>query len=130
MLDARPCASMTAAWVVLGVISFSNSSHFDEVPNSKSLKPVILPPGRARLSTSPLPTGSMIWTNTTGMVRVACRSAATTGVLLPTITSGLSATNSATCIAMRLASAAPKRYSTRTLRPSVHPNSCSPCRNA
>ena len=35
-------------------------------------KPVALPPGRARLSTKPAPTGSVTCTNTIGTVRVAC----------------------------------------------------------
>ena len=34
-----------------------------------------LPPGRARLSTNPAPTGSATCTNTVGTVRVACRNA-------------------------------------------------------
>ena len=37
-------------------------------------KPVALPPGCAMLSTKPAPTGSTTPTNTTGMVRVACKS--------------------------------------------------------
>jgi esterase/lipase len=38
--------------------------------NSKSAKPVILPPGCARLATNPAPTGSETCANTTGMARV------------------------------------------------------------
>ena len=36
------------------------------------MKPVALPPGRARLSTKPAPTGSPTTGNTIGTVRVAC----------------------------------------------------------
>ena len=36
------------------------------------MKPVALPPGRARLSTKPPPTGSPTIGNTIGTVRVAC----------------------------------------------------------
>jgi hypothetical protein len=36
----------------------SNSSHFAPKPNSQLVKPVVFPPGRARLSTKPMPTGS------------------------------------------------------------------------
>ena len=36
------------------------------------MKPVTLPPGRARLSTKPAPTGSATIVNTIGTVRVAC----------------------------------------------------------
>src|SRR5262245_51337379 len=47
--------------------------------------------------------------------------------------SGASATNSAEYLRMRSASPEPKRYSIRTLRPSVQPDCCSPlqeCRDA
>ena len=46
------------------------------------------------------------------------------------MTSGASATNSAAYLRMRSASPAAQRVSIRTLRPSVQPNCCSPCRNA
>ena len=44
------------------------------------MKPVALPPGRARLSTKPAPTGSGTITNTIGTVRVACSNGATVAV--------------------------------------------------
>jgi hypothetical protein len=59
-------------------------------------KPVMLPPGRARLATKPCPTGSLTLAKTMGMVWVACLSAATIGVLLATIRSGLARTVSET----------------------------------
>ena len=40
---------------------------------SNCMKPVALPPGRARLSTKPAPTGSGTIANTIGTVRVACK---------------------------------------------------------
>ena len=40
------------------------------------MKPVALPPGRARLSTKPAPTGSATIANTIGTVRVACSNGA------------------------------------------------------
>ena len=46
-----------------------------------TIKPVVFPPGRARLSTKPLPTGSMTVTNTIGTVRVASCKAASAGLL-------------------------------------------------
>src|SRR5215469_9201739 len=49
----------TAARVTLGAISFSSSIHFALMPNSNSVNPVALPPGRARLATKPEPTGSL-----------------------------------------------------------------------
>ena len=45
--------------------------------------PVMLPPGLARLATSPLLTGSIATANTMGMVDVACL---TVGTALPTVT--------------------------------------------
>ena len=44
------------------------------------MKPVALPPGRARLSTKPAPTGSTTIANTIGTVRVACSNGATVAV--------------------------------------------------
>jgi hypothetical protein len=41
------------------------------------MKPVTLPPGRARLSTKPAATGSPMTGNTIGMVRVACNTGPT-----------------------------------------------------
>ena len=54
------------------------------------VNPVMLPSGRAMLATNPLPIGSDTDTNTIGIVRVACISAVTTGVLWPRMQSGLS----------------------------------------
>ena len=51
---------------------------------------VALPPGCARLSTKPEPTGSAICTNTIGTVRVACCNAATVALPVARITSGAS----------------------------------------
>ena len=44
---------MTATQMIEGAIRFSNSSHFAPIANSKLPKPVILPPGRAKLATNP-----------------------------------------------------------------------------
>ena len=62
----------TATRVTPGAISLSSSSHFPLKPYSNDIKPVALPPGRARLSTKPAPTGSGTIVNTIGTVRVAC----------------------------------------------------------
>ena len=78
-----------------GAISFSNSTHFALNPYSREMNPVALPPGRARLSTKPAPTGSARAVNTIGTVRVACSNAATAGLPLERMTSDASATNSA-----------------------------------
>jgi hypothetical protein len=59
-----------AARVTLGAISLSSSSHLAASAYSKMTKLVALPPGRAMLTTSPEPTGSMTLTNTIGTVVV------------------------------------------------------------
>src|SRR5262249_16315888 len=65
-------------------------------PYSYSMKPVTLPPGRASVSTKPAPTRSATCTNTIGTVRVACSSGSVVALLTARMTSGASATNSAT----------------------------------
>src|SRR5262245_25190419 len=78
-LDGTPLAHasgyggsrITAARVTPGAICFSSSNHLPPIPNSYGVKPVTLPPGRARLSTNPAPTGSGTFVNTIGTVRVA-----------------------------------------------------------
>ena len=50
-------------------------------------RPVILPPGRARLATRPVPRGSATATKTIGMTDVACFAARTGGVPVATMTS-------------------------------------------
>jgi hypothetical protein len=79
------------------------------MPYSNSVKPVVLPPGRARLATKPAPTGSTTFTNTIGTMRLARCNDATAGLALAKITSGASATNSAAYLRLRSASLAPQR---------------------
>src|SRR5262245_48833870 len=57
---------MTAARVTLGAICLSSSSHFPLRLYSYTVKPVALPPGRAKLSTKPAPTGSATFTKHDG----------------------------------------------------------------
>src|SRR5262249_60967191 len=85
----------TAARVTLGAISFSSSIHFALMPNSNSVNPVALPPGRARLATKPEPTGSVTCTNTTGTLRGAASNGPTTEEPTARRTSRRGATNSA-----------------------------------
>src|SRR5262249_19079826 len=63
--------------------------------NSAAIRdtPVMFPPGRLRLVTRPVPTGSPDIT-TIGISRVACFAASAQGVYTATITSTLRATNS------------------------------------
>ena len=87
-------------------------------------KPVALPPGRARLATRPLPTGSLAIAKTMGMTSVACLTA-TPALPVVTMTSTLSRTNSAAISENRSLRPSPQRYSIATLRPSVQPSSAS-----
>src|SRR6516162_2793678 len=70
----------TATRDTLDAISLRSSSHFTPMPYSYKTKPVALPPGRARLSTNPAPTGSTVCANTIGTVRVTACNAATVGL--------------------------------------------------
>jgi hypothetical protein len=94
------------------------------------MKPVALPPGWARLSTMPAPTGSATAANTIGKVRLICCNAVTARVPLAKIVFGASATNSAAYFALRSALSSLQRVSIRTLRPTPQPDSCRPCWNA
>ena len=116
----------TATRVTPGAICLSSSSHFPPMLYSKFMKPVALPPGRARLSTKPAPTGSATTGNTIGTVRVACSNGPTVVAPEARMTSGASATNSAACLRISAASAVAQRVSIRTLRPMVQPNCCQP----
>jgi hypothetical protein len=77
--------------------------------NSKAIKPVALPPGRERLATNPLPTGSIVVTNTMGIVRLASCKARTMEAAVPKITSGDNATSSAAYLRKRSVSPEPHR---------------------
>jgi hypothetical protein len=112
-----------------GAISLSASSHLLPMLNSKAVKPVSRPPGRARLGTKPLPTGSVTSTKTIGSVPLTGSSPAITGVVGAKIKSGASPTSSFAWACRRLASGT-QRYSRRRLRPSTQPSSRSPASNA
>src|SRR4051794_5923548 len=76
------------------MMSLSNSIHLPLNDASIFMNPVIFPPGRGKLATNPLPTGSETTTNTIGIVLVSRCSAATTWVVCPRITSGFRPTSS------------------------------------
>src|SRR5262245_48605118 len=68
--------------------------HLPAMANSKTVNPVILPSGRAKLVTKPAATGLETCVKTIGMASVYCRSA-TAGVLVAArITSGCRSTSS------------------------------------
>ena len=57
--------------VVVGTSSCSSSSRFCPTSTFKLVTPVMLPPGRFRLATRPISTGSLPVTKTIGIVVVA-----------------------------------------------------------
>src|SRR2546430_10377863 len=83
-----------ATRVMFGAIRFSNSSHLLAIEDSKVVKPVRLPPGRAKLCTTPAVTGSLTCTNTVGVVRATSLTATAMGVELAKITSDRKSNNS------------------------------------
>src|SRR6516225_4383691 len=89
-------------------------------------RPVMLPPGRDRLATKPLPTGSFATTNTIGMTDVACFTARS-AVPDVTMTSTFSWTNSAAISTNRSSRPSAQRYSTAMVRPSIQPKSRNRC---
>ena len=92
-------------------------------------RPVTLPPGRARLTTKPVPTGSPP-AKTIGITDVACFAARTFTVPLETMTSIFCRTNSATISAARSLRPSAHRTLTATVRPSIQPSSRNRCTKA
>src|SRR5262245_16550635 len=126
--DVKAASRRTEARVTPGAICLSSSSHFPLIPYSKLINPVALPPGRARFSMKPPPTGSATCTNTIGTSRVACSNGAKVEVPGARRTSGRSASNSAAYLRALSALPAPQRKSIVTLRPTVQPNCCRLCK--
>ena len=96
----------TAARRILGAASLSSPSHLPPMASSKFWNPLIFAPGRARLATKPLLTGSETWVNTIGIVLVSLRNSANAVQPATTITSGVERTSSAADAFSRLASPA------------------------
>src|SRR5215510_9324095 len=132
LLIAKLCVASrrTATRIRLGAICLSNSNHFALRLNSNAMKPVALPPGRARLSTYPAPTGSLTTVNTTGTVRVDSSSGPTPEPPPERMTSGASAASSAECLRISVMLGVAQRVSIRRFCPMPQPNMASPCRNA
>src|SRR6516225_10381249 len=84
-------------------------------------RPVMLPPGRLRLVTMPLPTASDT-KKTFGITEVTCFAARTASVATVTMTSTLSWTNSAAISAARSVRPSVQRYSIAIVRPSIQPS--------
>ena len=106
--EGTAASRRTAARVTSGAICLSTSNHLPLKLYSNCMNPVALPPGRDRLSTNPLPTGSATLTKTIGTPRVACNSHPNDVVPEDTTTSGASAANSTACL--RTASGCPRPY--------------------
>src|SRR5262249_61126545 len=70
------------------------------------MKPVALPPGRAKLLTNPAPTGSGTIVNTIGTARVSCSNGATVMLPVAWVACGGRATNSSPHL--RMLSGAPE----------------------
>ena len=114
--EGMEASRRTAARVMRGASSLSSSSHFPLRPYSNCKNPVALPPGRARLSTNPPPTGSGTMTNTMGTVRVSSSNDPTVTLPFSRMTSGAAATSSAACLRIPGAKAPAKRTSIARLR--------------
>src|SRR5215472_13531811 len=78
--------SAAAPHLPQGIVARSSSSRFGPICAVKLVTPVRLPPGRARLATSPIATGSPPTKNTIGIVVVAALAASTAGVAGAAIT--------------------------------------------
>ncbi len=92
--------------------------------------PVTLPPGRDRLATRPVATGSPATAKTIGMTDVACLAARITAVPDVTMRSTLRRMNSAAISAARSVRPSAQRYSIAIVRPSIQPSSRSRCTKA
>jgi hypothetical protein len=112
-----------------GMTSRKSSRRLLASSGDVSDRPVTLPPGRARLATSPLSRGSATVAKTIGMTEVACFTANTGGPAV-TMTSTLSRTNSAAISAKRSERPSAQRTSIATVRLSIQPSSRSRCTKA
>jgi hypothetical protein len=121
---------MTATRPSLGTISFRISSCFPLISGARVDNPVMFPPGRARLATKPLPTGSSSNVMTIGIVEVAPLAGWVAVGPLVTMTSTLSRTNSVASAGSRSSFPSACRRSMTMFFPSTYPSSRRPCRNA
>ena len=120
----------TATRESLGTISFKRSSCLPLISGARLDNPVMFPPGRARLATNPLPTGSVSNDMTMGIVEVASLAARVTVGPVVTMTSTLRRTSSAASVGRRSGFSSACRYSMTMFLPSSYPSSRRPCRNA
>src|SRR5262249_28830221 len=119
-----------ATRVSLGTTSLSSSSRLPARSGELLVNPVTLPPGRARLSTNPVPTGSPAAAMTIGVAVVTFLAGRVSVAPLVTMISTSRWTNSAARSGRRLFLPSAYRYSMTMFCPSIHPRSRSPCWNA
>jgi hypothetical protein len=113
-----------------GAISASSSSHLAEMSPAISDWPVTLPPGRARLATTPEATGSPSGAKTIGIAVVSRIAARVAVVVTAMITSGCIAKSSRASPGSRSRSPPLNRASSTRLRPTSQPSSRSRPRNS
>jgi hypothetical protein len=94
-----------------GSASLSSSTRLGTSSGPRKVNPVIFPPGRARLATSPSPTGSPMTGVTMGTVVVACCAARAAGVFPATMRSTLRRTSSVARVGNRSSFPSAARYS-------------------
>ena len=87
-VSALGFVGLTSAAIVVavGTTSCSSSNIFGTISTFSKVTPVRLPPGRFRLATRPICTGSAIVVKTIGMVVVAAFAAIADGVVKAVIT--------------------------------------------
>ena len=132
-LDATELSGFTIIATVesRGTVSWSNSSHLPLKSSPYPMDiPVRLPPGRAKLATSPERTGSPIAMATIGIVLVAFLAAIAPGVLPVTITSTLRPITSAISAGSRSRWPSAQRRSMMRFWPSTQPSSRRRSQNA
>ena len=126
-LDVFVGSNKNATRESLGIVSLSSSNRLPARSGAREVKPVTLPPGRARLSTSPVDTGSEVPTKTIGTVLI-CFAASTPP--LQTTTSTPSRTISSAIALARSDLPSADRRSMAIFFPSIKPSSRRPSRRA
>ena len=102
-----------------GTISFKSSSRFPLLSGARVDKPVIFPPGRDKLATKPVPTGSSSWVMTMGTVVVAFLAGRVAASPPVTMTSTFRRTSSAASAGSRSKFPSLPRHSMIRLFPSM-----------
>src|SRR5499426_258850 len=130
MICYLPTSAEVQTRASLGIASLSISSLLVFSSTAKFETPVTLPPGRARVSTKPEPTGSAAVAITMGMVVVAFFASNGVGPPEVTIRSTFRRTRSAASSGRRSDFCSANRYSMVMFFPSIQPSLLSSCRNA